>query len=127
MENKVEQIPLAYKTKEDLKKVVKLCQSLGYKIFHKLDDIDSIKNHIVAIVVDTKEKNVFQINVTCMAAWCSLGSKPKKPIYAHELLENYQKLLIERDIKFYAEMIQRASADASRPGGVLLFPGKNKA
>ncbi|MCQ2814835.1 MAG: hypothetical protein MJ227_00865 [Bacilli bacterium] len=103
----MKQIPLVYKSKDDLKAVITICKKLNYKIMHCLDDIDSIKEHIVAIVLDTEYKEVFQSNVTCMACWCSSSKEPRKPLYADQFVENYEKLLIEKDDKFYNKMIRR--------------------
>ena len=103
----MKQIPLVYESKDDLKEVIKICKKLDYKILHGLDDIDSIKEHIVAIVLDTEEKKVFQSNITCMACWCSFSRKPRKPLYAHQFVENYERLLIEKDVDYYNKMIRR--------------------
>ena len=102
---KINQIPLSYKNKEEIKKLLEKLGEIGYQLFHGLDDLDKIEEHIVAICVDNKEKVVFQSNVTCMACWCT--AYKRRPLSASVALENFDKLLIEEDLNFYKKLLKR--------------------
>ena len=100
---KINQIPLSYKNKEEIKKLLEKLGEIGYQLLHGLDDLDKIKEHIVAICVDNKEKVVFQSNVTCMACWCS--TYKARPLSVSMALDNFDKLFIEQDEKFYRKFL----------------------
>lgn len=102
---KINQIPLSYKNKEEIKKLSEKLGEIGYQLLHGLDDLDKIKEHIVAICVDNKEKVVFQSNVTCMACWCS--AYKRRPLSVSVALENFDKLFIEEDLSFYKKLLKR--------------------
>ena len=99
----INQISLSYKDKEEIKKLAEKLEEKGYKLLHGLDDIDHIKEHIVAVVVDNQDKVMFQSNVTCMACWCSTFQI--RPLTVSKALDNFEKLFIEQDEKFYRKLL----------------------
>ena len=100
---KINQIPLGYKTKEEIKKLAENLKKNGYKMLHGLDDVDNIKEHIVAVVVDNHDKVMFQSSVTCMACWCS--TYKARPLSISMALDNFDKLFIEQDEKLYRKLL----------------------
>ena len=101
---KISQISLSYKNKEEIKKLAENLKKNGFKMLHGLDDVNNIKERIVAVVVDNKDRVMFQSCVTCMACWCS--AYKMRPLTVSMALENFDKLFIEQDEKFYRKLLK---------------------
>jgi len=114
--DQIKQIPFSYKSREEIQEVVDACKEIGYSILHGLNDVQSIKENIVAVCIDTEEKKIFQLNVTCMCAW---SSGKLRPLYGSEILTYFYQLIIKRDLAFYHHLLDLAKHDHSRPIGQL--------
>ena len=101
---KISQISLSYKNKGEIKKLAGKLKEIGYELLHGLNNVDNIKEHIVAVVVDNHDKVMFQSNVTCMACWCSIYRT--RPLTVSVALDNFDKLFIEQDEKFYRKLLK---------------------
>ena len=101
--NIIPQIPVSYSTNSEYKKLIEEMQKLGYKIYHGLDRIED-EDHIVAVLIDNKEKCVSSSNVTCMACWCSANNAV--PLNAEEFLSNMDALIKNPDLLLYRRMIE---------------------
>ena len=69
------QAALALTTMDDLKELVGALARKGFTILHGLDHIKD-GDCIVAVVVDFKDRVMFQSGVTPMACWCQEYGKP---------------------------------------------------
>lgn len=113
---RIKQLVLAFKTNEGLINLINKLNNNGFQILHGLNDINSLKHKIIGTCVDLDDKVVFQLGVTSMACWCG---GYRKPIYAEEVLVNYEQFISKRDSSFYEELIKSASMDKNRPYGCL--------
>ena len=73
-------------------------------MLHGLDDVNNIKERIIAVVVDNRDRVMFQSNVTCMACWCS--TYRTKPLTVSAALDNFDKLFIKQDEEFYRKLLK---------------------
>ena len=113
------QYVLAYKSIEGIKELVDRLMEDGYHIFHGLNHINELKDKVIGICVDMDTKNVFQLNITCMASWCG---GYRKPLYVEEVLKNYDTLIVKKDFNLYDSLIIEGSKDKDRPsGGIYRF------
>ena len=96
------QIRISDNTSE-YKRVIQFLEEKDYDIAYYLKDLNDDERY-VAIVVDNAEKCVFASNVTCMAAWCSNGTK--KPLNVQEFIDNYDEFVINNNINRYNETIE---------------------
>jgi len=113
------QYTLAYKKKDSINELVQRLKRDGFEIYHFLDDVYKIKEHIIGICIDLKDKVVFQLNTTCMAAWS--GGK-RRPLYVEEIIDNYDRLIIGKDFDYYKLLVNKYSNDTSRPIGGIYRP-----
>ena len=110
------QYVLAIKTIQGVRNLMTLLKEEGFGILQGLDDI-SDGERIIGVCVDLKDRKCFRLNVTCMAAWCG-GTR--KPLYAEEMIDNYERLIVKKDTLFYLQLIEEKSKEHDRPFGVLL-------
>ncbi|MBQ1567556.1 MAG: hypothetical protein IIZ80_06675 [Erysipelotrichaceae bacterium] len=101
--NTIPQIPVSYSTNGEYRKLIEELQKLDYRIYHSLDRIKD-EDHIVAIIIDNREKCVLLSNVTCMACWCSANDAI--PLNAEEFLSNLDILIKNPDTSLYRRMIE---------------------
>ena len=97
----VKQIPLRYETVDEIRELVKFLKEKGYKILHGLDNLKE-GDHVVAVVIDIEDKDVHTTNITCMARWCDFK---RKPLSINQFIENYDRLVVEKDEEFYNSLI----------------------
>ncbi len=76
---------MSYKSVLSIKILIAKLKGMGYEIHTGLDDLNSLKNKIIEICVDLDKKEVYQLNVTCMACWCD---GHRKPLCVEEIVEN---------------------------------------
>lgn len=69
------QVALALTTMDDLRQLVRELSDRGFMILQGLDHIKD-GDYIVAVVVDFKDRVMFQSGVTPMACWCQEYGKP---------------------------------------------------
>ena len=44
----------------------------------------------------------------------------RKPLYVEEVIENYDRLILNKDYDYYEKLIKEKSLDKDRPIGVVL-------
>lgn len=108
---------LSYKSLEGIKLLSDKLKDNGYEIYSGLDAPESISNKIIGICVDLYNKVVYQLNVACMA--CFSNGK-RKPLYVEEVIENYDRLILDKDYDYYVKLIKEKSVDKDWPVGAVL-------
>lgn len=102
------QYVLSYRNVDGIKILIAKLKESGYEIHTGLDDFNSLGNKIIGICVDLDEKEAYQLNVTCMACWCG---GHRKPLCAEEIVENYDRLILGKDYKYYEKLVKEKSSE----------------
>ena len=100
--NYIKQIPI-YDKHCEYHRLIEFLKEKNYNITYSLHNIKN-DDHIVAIIIDLELEDVWESNVTCMAAWCRNGTR--RPLKVQEFVENYDELVINNNFNKYYELIQ---------------------
>lgn len=114
----ITQFPLRYDKVEDIKELAVFLEKKGYEILHGLSEPEKLKEHIVALVVDSDDKTLFQSNVTCMAAWSNFK---RTPISVKQFISLYERIVVNKDYEHYEQLIDIRN-NPNGPRGGLISP-----
>ncbi len=106
-------IPLAFKTSEEVETLAKKLISLNY--IDKDDLINCSKRDYppVAVIIEPNKK-IFRSSggITVMASMCS--SRGRKPLYISDLLEHFNKIIIDHDFVYHNLLLLKITSDKNR-------------
>ena len=111
------QYVLTYKTYKAIDALITKLKNDNFSIYHGLDNVMNLKDKIIGLCIDLDAKTVFQLNVTCMACWCD---GYRKPLYVEEIIDEYDKLILQNDYRLYEQLVIEKSKERNRPSGMLL-------
>ena len=100
----VSQLPISEDNNPDYRRLMTFLKEKGYTLCHGLDNIRD-NEKIVAVCIDLKTREVWEINTTCMAGWTS-AFKERFPLSVDMLIENFEALTIEKDEELYDSLLR---------------------
>ena len=106
-------IPLAFKTREEVETLAKKLVSLKYKDTNDLANCTKHEYPPVAVIVEPNKK-AFRAGggITIMACMCS--SRRRKPLYISDLLEHFDKIIVNHDFVYHNLLLLKITSDKSR-------------
>ena len=113
------QYMLSKKSNQGIRDLMELLKLEGYQVYEGLDSLKD-DDHIIGICLDLDKRIVFPVNTSIMSAW---SDGKRRPLYAEDVIANFDMLIKQRDISYYKTLLLEASKDPKRPIG-MLFPLK---
>ncbi|MBO5578117.1 MAG: hypothetical protein J5955_03320 [Bacilli bacterium] len=106
-------IPLAFKTREEVEVLANKLVSLKYKDKDDLINCTKHKYPPVAVIVESNKKT-FRAGggITVMACLCN--SRRRKPLYISDLLEHFDKIIVNHDFVYHNLLLLKVTSDKSR-------------
>ena len=88
---------------DELKTLTRLLRKNGFDVMKGLPEYYR-KKKIVGICIDPDKKSVSRVNSMIMACLCSVK---RNPVYYEDIMDNYDRLIKEKNFGYYLEIIEK--------------------
>ena len=88
---------------DELKTLTRLLRKNGFDVMKGLPEYYR-KKKIVGICIDPDKNKVYGVNSMIMACLCSVK---KNPVYYEDIMDNYDRLIKEKNFGYYLEIIEK--------------------
>ena len=107
-------IPLAFKSVDEVEKLANKMVGFGYEDKDGLCNATKREYPPIAVIIEPGKKIIRAGGgITVMACMCS--SRRRKPLYIQDLLDNFDKIIIENDFVFHNLLLLKITNNKKRP------------